>query len=141
MRVWTVAVAAAAALLAGCTAVVPAGPAPALQLAGTSWVLDGLTDGSIVSAPVEGDPVTLGFEVDSLSGKACNTFRGSYTLDGDAIEIGPLMSTRMACLNEALTAQEALVLELLQAATTASLSHGVLVLTAEDGRGLQFTKA
>ena len=47
----------------------------------------------------------------------------------------------MACLSEELTAQETLVLELLQAATTASVDRGVLTLTAADGRGLQFDQA
>lgn len=116
-------------------------PVPPLDLTGTSWVLGGLIDGSTISAPVADSTVTLSFEAEALSGKACNTFRGSYTLDGDSIEIGPLMSTRMACLDEALTAQENLVLELLPAATMASVSHGVLELMAADGRGLQFVKA
>ena len=116
-------------------------PPPPLELAGTAWTLGGLVDGSTSTAPVAGDPVTLSFEADGVSGKACNTFRGSYTLDGDAITIGPLMSTRMACLSEELTAQETLVLELLQSATTASVYRGVLTLTAPDGRGLQFDKA
>lgn len=116
-------------------------PVPPLELAGTAWKLGGLIDGSSVSAPVGETPVTLSFEADALSGKACNTFRGNYTLAGDAITIGPLMSTRMACLSEELTAQETLVLELLQAATTASVDRGVLTLTAADGRGLQFDQA
>lgn len=116
-------------------------PVPPLELTDTAWVLGGLIDGNTTTAPVDGDPVTLSFTADSLSGKACNTFRGSYTLDGDSIEVGALMSTRMACLSEELTAQENLVLELLQSATTASVSNGVLVLSAADGRGLQFDKA
>lgn len=116
-------------------------PVPPLDLAGTAWRLGGLIDGSSSSAPVPDSSVTLTFTADALSGKACNTFNGSYTLDGDSIRIGPLMSTRMACLNEELTAQETLVLELLQAATTATVNRGVLTLTAADGRGLQFDKA
>lgn len=116
-------------------------PVPPLNLADTSWVLGGLIDGNATSGPAQGDPVTLTFTADALSGKACNTFNGSYTLEGDTIAIGPLMSTRMACLNEALTVQENLVLEVLQSATTASVTHGVLVIMAPDGRGLQFDKA
>lgn len=116
-------------------------PVPPLDLTDTSWVLGGLIDGNTTSAPAEGDPVTLTFTADALSGKACNTFNGSYTLDGDTIAIGPLASTRMACLNEELTAQENLVLEVLQSASSVSVSHGVLVILAADGRGLQFDKA
>lgn len=116
-------------------------PVPPLNLADTSWVLGGVIDGNTTSAPVADNPVTLAFTADQVSGKACNTFRGEYTLEGDQIKIGPLMSTRMACLSEELTAQENLVLELLQAATTVTSHYGVLTLTAPDGRGLQFAKA
>ncbi len=116
-------------------------PVPPVNLADSSWVLGGLIDGNTSSAPVAGDPVTLTFTADQLSGRACNSFRGDYTLDGDQIDVGPLMSTRMACLSDELTAQETLVLELLQTATTVTVNHGVLQLIAPDGRGLQFDKA
>ena len=116
-------------------------PVPPLELAGTSWVLAGLIDGNVTSAPVEGDPVSLSFESDQLSGKACNTVRGEYTLEGDQIKVGPLMSTKMACLSEELSAQENLVFEVLQNATTVTANHRLLQLTAPDGRGLQFDKA
>lgn len=116
-------------------------PVPPLDLADTSWVLSGLIDGNATSSPAEGDPVTLNFTADQLSGKACNTFNGGYTLEGDQITIGPLVSTRMACLSEELSAQETLVLEVLQSATTVTSHYGVLALTAPDGRGLQFAKA
>lgn len=116
-------------------------PVPPLTLTGTSWVLGGLIEGSTASAPVEGSTVTVEFDADRVSGKACNTFGGGYTLEGDRIEVGPLMSTRMACLSEELNQQETFVLEVLQSATTAKAEYGVLTLTAPDGRGLQFDKA
>ncbi len=116
-------------------------PVPPLELAGTSWVLTGLIQGTSMSSPADGDPVTLAFDADKVSGKACNTFNGSYTLDGDSIGIGPLMSTRMACTDDALNQQETFLLTVLQAATTATAGHGMLELTTADGRGLQFAKA
>lgn len=116
-------------------------PVPPLQLAGTSWVLGGIVDGNTSSAPVADNPVTLSFTADQLSGRACNNFSGSYSLEGDRITIGPLMSTRMACLSDELNAQESLVFELLQTATTVTVAQRVLQLTAPDGRGLQFDQA
>lgn len=116
------------------------GPVPPLELAGTSWVLGGVVDGSSVSAPAEGTAVTLVFEADNLSGKACNSFRGGYTLDGDAIAVDALASTRMMCNEPGVMEQEALVLELLGAATSVKHHRGVLTLTGPDGRGLQFSK-
>ena len=59
MRVWAVAVAAAAVLLAGCTAVVPAGPAASLK--NTSWVV----------AEIGGDPVGLAWVIpDGMFGRS-----------------------------------------------------------------------
>lgn len=116
-------------------------PVPPLELAGTSWVLTGLIEGSSISATAEGDPVTLEFTADQLSGRACNNFNAGYSLDGDTIKISPIMSTKMACLSDELNRQEAFLFEVLESATTASSSRGTLELTAPDGRGLHFTKA
>lgn len=117
------------------------GPVPPPELAGTSWVLTGVVDGSSITAPAEGTTVSLGFEADSLSGKACNSFRGGYELDGNDITVGAVASTRMLCNDPGVMEQEALVLELLGAAATVQLSRGLLTITAADGRGLQFSKA
>ena len=123
------------------TVVLELGPVPPLELAGTSWLLAGVVDGSSLTAPVDGTAVTLSFDAGSLSGKACNSFRGGYQLSGSDIAVGTLASTRMMCTDPGVMEQEALVLELLEAATRAQQSRGVLVLTAPDGRGLQFGKA
>ena len=41
---------------------------------------------------------TAEFKDGSISGKAaCNTYNGSYQVNGDRISLGPLMSTMMAC--------------------------------------------
>ena len=65
----------------------------------------------------------------------CNSFSGGYSVDGDAIAIGPLMSTMMSC-GEASDTFEAQYLTALQAATTWSLSAGTLELR-DDGGALQ----
>ena len=126
---------------AGGAAVLELGPVPPLELAGTTWELSGIVDGSSISAPVEGHPVSVSFESDALSGKACNSFRGSFSLNGDEVSVGQLASTRMLCNEPGVMEQEALVLELLEAATSAEEHRGVLVLTGPDGRGLQFSRA
>lgn len=116
-------------------------PVPPVELAGTSWLLAGVVDVSSISAPAEGTTVTLGFEADNVSGKACNSFRGGYELSGSDITFSPLASTRMMCNEPGVMEQEALVLELLQAATAVRQHRDLLVLTGPDGRGLQFSKA
>ena len=85
-------------------------PTSAADLAGTSWTLV-----SIGGAPVvEGSGPHLTFDT---GGKAsgstgCNSFSGTYAVDGTALTIGGLATTRMAC-EENLMVQEAAVLEAL----------------------------
>jgi len=116
-------------------------PVPPLSLADTSWQLGGIVDGSTVSAPAAGAPVSLQFTADTLSGKACNTFNAGYTLDGDTLTVGALATTRMMCNGPGVMEQEALVLEILGGESTITLNRGVLVITDADGRGLQFVRA
>jgi heat shock protein HslJ len=62
----------------------------------------------------------------------CNSFSGGYSVDGDSIAIGPLMSTMMSCGEEADTVEQQL-LTALQAATTWSVTSGILELRDDAG--------
>ena len=87
----------------------PKPPSPA-DLAGTSWTMV-----SIGATPaIESAGANLTFDpAGSVSGSTgCNSFSGSYALDGSALTFGPLATTRMAC-EENLMVQEAAVLEAL----------------------------
>jgi len=87
-------------------------PTVAAELGGTSWTLV-----SVGGAPVvEGSGPHLTFGVDgNVSGSTgCNSVSGSYAADGPALTFGPLATTRMAC-EQNLMAQEAAVLEALAA--------------------------
>ena len=54
-------------------------------------------DGAVFTVPAAVTPL-LAFDGGNLTGNAgCNTFNSTYTITGDAIEIGPIMSTKMAC--------------------------------------------
>jgi heat shock protein HslJ len=75
----------------------------ALQLAGTSWLLVGFTsptDGANYTVPMSITP-TLVFGDGTADGNAgCNTFSGSWSLEGDVLEFtGPVTSTEVACEN------------------------------------------
>jgi heat shock protein HslJ len=71
----------------------------AAGLSGTSWLLASLNGQS----PREGTTVTLNFGPEEAGkGNAggsdgCNTYGGDYTLDGNALTFGPLISTQIAC--------------------------------------------
>jgi heat shock protein HslJ len=76
---------------------------------------------------------TVRFADGQVSGDAgCNRFSGPYHLSPTGITIGPLASTKRACLDAARGAQEVRFLDALQHARTLVLSGGRLML---DGAG------
>ena len=100
------------ALLAGILVLVFAGAAvaksppespgtsgPALE--GTEWALQQLAvDAALTDVPSD-VVATLFLQDGQASGAAaCNTFSGDYTLDGDALTFGPMLSTMMVCEGE-----------------------------------------
>ncbi len=71
------------------------------------WLILSYNNGSdAVTTPVPDSNPTATFGLRRLSGTTgCNAFQGDYTLNGDAVVIGPLARTQMAC-PDALMAQE-----------------------------------
>jgi heat shock protein HslJ len=120
-------------MVAKAAADVPAGSdavaSPAAGLPGTSWALAAIGD-----TPV-GDVVpTLAFGADgTASGSGgCNTYNGTYAIDGATISFGPLISTKMACEGAANTTEQA-YLNALQGASSWTIdADGRLIL---DGAG------
>ena len=105
------------------------------DLAGTSWEVIGYNNGKqAVTSVLLGSTITLDFAADgSLSGNSgCNTYKGSYTVTGDQITIGPLASTRMACSQE-LMDQESQYLAALGSAATYQIKDTGLELRMKDG--------
>jgi heat shock protein HslJ len=69
---------------------------PAAGLPGSTWQLIDLDGSAEFDASVA--PSLIFADDGTLSGFAgCNTYNGSYTLDGSSIDIGPLATTKMAC--------------------------------------------
>jgi heat shock protein HslJ len=99
------------------------------------WDVTGYNNGNqAVTSPVLGTTLTAVFTADSVSGNSgCNTYNGSYTMDGSNITIGPLMSTKMACTDQAASDQEAQFLAALQNSTTFEQTGAVMTLRAADG--------
>jgi heat shock protein HslJ len=100
-----------------------------------SWDVTGYNNGKqAVVSPVTGSTLTAIFTADQVSGSAgCNTYSGSYTLDGTSLKIGPLASTMKACADQAVNDQEQQFLAALQASTTFSQSGNALTLKAAGG--------
>jgi heat shock protein HslJ len=113
-RSWFLIVALLGLVLAGCAAGVPAHTAAGGEaggLVGTAWRLEELGGAGVLDR-VE---ATLEFpEAGKVAGSgSCNRFFGTVSISGEAIEISPLGSTRMAC-PEAMMNQEGRYLKALQ---------------------------
>jgi len=61
----------------------------------------------------------------------CNGFGGDYTVDGNTITFGPVMSTMMFC--EGVAEQETGTLSVLQNTVTFVIDGSILTITSADG--------
>jgi putative lipoprotein len=113
-------------------------PTASAGLAGPSWTLVAI-DGQEPAGDT--DPTLMFDAAGNVSGSAgCNTYTGTATLDGSSISFGPLGSTRMACPDPDVMAQETAFLTALDEVEAFALdSQGRLVL--EDGVVLVFEAA
>lgn len=119
---------------------VPFVPEADRPLAGTEWQLTTLIDGDAASSILAGTAPTLVVDgpAGRISGNAgCNSYGGSAAFAGQSVEVGPLVSTKMAC-DKTVMDQEIIFLEVLGAAVTWEIDGITLRLTAADGRALEF---
>jgi putative lipoprotein len=100
-------------------------PAPAAGLLGTRWTLEDLGGAGVIDEA----SATLEFpEPGKVVGSgSCNRFFGSVSIDGNAMTIGPLATTRMAC-TEAVAMQEVSYIRALQGAERYSLQRTALLI-------------
>ena len=111
-------------------------PQAAISLVGTPWNVVNYNNGKQATVGLVADStITLAFGADgNVSGNAtCNTYNGGYTIEGDAVTVGPLATTRMACESEELNAQEALYLAALQNSATYDITNGMLTIRDAGG--------
>jgi heat shock protein HslJ len=82
----------------GATTPAASQPEGAATLENTYWRLKKLGDVEPAFARNAREPHLTFFAGGTVSGAdGCNTLRGTYRLDGDALSIGPVMGTLMAC--------------------------------------------
>jgi heat shock protein HslJ len=107
---------------------------PVAGLPGTEWKLSSYSDDNAVVSGQDVSTISLKFDdTGSLSGfGGVNSYFGSYNLDGNAISIGPLGSTKMAG-PEPLMALEIVYFNLLDSVTGISLAGDSLSLTDNSG--------
>lgn len=68
-----------------------------LALDGSSWTLVAASAGPMMKGGVS-RTVTLAFGPDRISGSGgCNRYQATYTLDGNALSVGPVGATKIGC--------------------------------------------
>jgi heat shock protein HslJ len=107
------------------------------DLAGTSWEVITYNNGKqAVTSVMAGTSLTADFGADgTLSGKSgCNSYSGSYKVEGSKISIGPIASTKMYCNEPAgVMEQETQYLLALESAATYRIEGNSLELRTQDG--------
>jgi heat shock protein HslJ len=113
--------------------------APGAPLVGVVWSLTGYIDDSGTLHPPApgGTPATIAFDAagQASGSTGCNSFSGPYTVDGNAIQIGPLSTTLMMCA-EPHGSQEVAVLGALDRVRQFWVSADALELQDETGTTL-----
>jgi heat shock protein HslJ len=104
------------------------------RLEGVQWEVSGYNNGrQAVVGPLVGTRLTLMFEDGQISGfSGCNRFRGLFEVEGNALTIQPLATTRKAC-EHAVMVQEQEFLRALESATTWDIVRGMLDVHRADG--------
>jgi heat shock protein HslJ len=123
-------------LLDGAGTVVLAFSAGAAATVEGSWLVTGIADAQGILVPtVPGADATAEFLAGGLvSGSTgCNQFTATYTVDGASIDIGGVATTRTACRDAAVAAQESAYTAALEAASGWRITpDGGLELVAGD---------
>ena len=110
-----------------------AGPTGAAALEG-AWNVTSYYSGNAITSVTTGSKLTAIFAADSVSGSAgCNTYTGPSVVNGSSIKIGPLASTKMACMNEDLSQQETSFLAAMELATSFTITGNRLDLLRDGG--------
>lgn len=123
----------------GDTLILSTGTARAVFMYGTEAQRRLLTEWRFVGGEGQ-DPLTVRFSNEGrISGySGCNTYSGQYDVMDETLSVGPLASTRRACLSPALQTQEQTFLRDLQAVRRFTVAGTQLTLMTETGKQLVF---
>lgn len=108
------------------------------------WVLESFGKKGAPTAAIDGVMVTLRLGSDGNAGGSagCNQYGGAYTIQGDQISFGEMVSTLMACEDAAVMEQESQYLQALSKARTYMVSNDKLTIEYDSGDSvLIFVKA
>jgi heat shock protein HslJ len=100
------------------------------------WHVVSVNRGSAIESVMTGTDPLLTFDGSGelTMATGCNDARGSWTLEGDQLDVGPLRQTRKSCSEpDGIMAQEAALVAALEAADRIEVAPGRLILL--DGEG------
>ncbi|GAB4266174.1 MAG: hypothetical protein Kow0080_07180 [Candidatus Promineifilaceae bacterium] len=110
------------------------------RLAGTTWQLVEYGSPDNPQRPLPGTQITLTFQDGQAGGStSCNSYGGSYTLNGSQLTFGEMAMTTMECVDEAIMTQENDYIALLASAPSFQIRLGsqngldTLILTSTQG--------
>ena len=112
-------------LAVACSAGSSASPSP--TLGGTSWTVDSIGGAPVIATSTPTIAFAAGGTVSGTTG--CNTYNGSYTVNGSSIKFGPLSMTQMACPDPVAAQERAFSLAISGATSWAIGSDGKLTLS------------
>ena len=119
--------------------------AAASALTETRWNLVELSGTPAIRRGTERDPWLRFTAADTRAGGStgCNSMGGPYTLDGERLTFGPMISTKMACLEGNVMAQEARFLAVLDSVERYTIAADTLALYVPGtaAAALRFTAA
>jgi len=108
------------------------------SLVGTQWQLESFGPPAAEMLVVEGSMITLEFETaeQAVGSGGCNSYGGDYTVQGDTISFGQIVSTEIACLDQAVTEQEQRYFEALQTAGSFAQTAEQLTISYNNGQSV-----
>lgn len=117
-------------------------PGGEVGLENTAWNLVAFGAPGAETPVVEGAMITLLLAAGQAGGfGSCNSYGGTYQVDGNNISFGEITSTLVACANDDLTQQEQRYFEALEAASSYELDGDQLRLLDANGEGLLIFEA
>jgi heat shock protein HslJ len=112
---------------------------PDRPLAKTRWVLTTILDGETASTSVGIEKAYLVFDGGKVTGSdGCNQLSGSARVSGRTIEFGPIVTTKIACREDAAHIEQA-VLAVLQGTVSYAIDSDQLRLDHPRGKGIVLT--
>jgi putative lipoprotein len=106
-------------------------------LENTQWNLISFGAPGAEQPLIEGSTITLMLAGGQAGGSGgCNSYSGTYQVDGSSIAFGEITRTEKACLEEGVTEQEQRYFEALATASAFQVDGDQLLITYDDGNGV-----